>query len=226
MVAWSYILLLVVALPLLAARSAHALAAPGGPRPSRASLHFNTLAMLFILLGLTVAVARKEGIDLFTPWRPGWIDIVSLIVFLGLTLTSMSIRIARLQPAQRERLELITMSDWREPRQLLPYAAVCIMAGIAEETAYRGLLTTLLEGRTGSVLASVGIACIAFGAAHSVQGWTGVILASLFAALFHAVVAVTGNLYAAIVGHVLYDLAAGIVIAETAMRQRAAVARA
>lgn len=222
MVTWAYILLFVLALPLLAARSAKALTGQGRPRPSRLSLHFNTLAMLCILLGISVAVARREGIAIFPAWQPGWADLAALASFLALTLGALAHRATRLEPSQRDRLELITMTNWRDPRQLVPYAAVCIMAGIAEETAYRGVLTDLLERETGSQIAAIIIASLAFGAAHSVQGWSGIVLAALFGAMFHIVVLVTGNLYIAIIAHAVYDLIAGITIAELAMRRAAA----
>ncbi len=217
-----FILMLVVALPILAARSARALGSASHPRPRRPSLHFNTLAMLCILLGLSVAVARKEGVVLFPAWRPGWIDAAALAGFLAVTLAALARRISRLDAAARERLELITMTDWRDVRQLAPYAAVCLMAGIAEEAAYRGVLTDLLWRETGTRVAAIVVASLAFGAAHAVQGWIGIVLAALFAALFHTVVLITGNLYAAMIGHATYDLIAGIMIARAAMRRAGA----
>lgn len=222
MVTWAYIALLVLALPLLAARSARTLNAADGPRPSRSALHFNTLAMLIVLLGLSVAVARKEGIALFPGWRPGWMDLAVLAGFLAITLGALLHRVSTLEPSHRARLEMITMTDWRDTRQLLPYAAVCVMAGIAEEAAYRGVLMHLLQRETGSQAAAVVVASLAFGAAHSVQGWMGVLLASVFGSMFHVIVLLTGNLYIAMIGHAAYDLVAGIVIAEMAMRRSAA----
>ena len=223
MLAWAYITLLVFALPLLAFRSARMLNTRQQPQPTRSALHFNTLAMLCVLLGLSVAVARKENVSLFPAWQPGWIDAAALVGFLCITLSALAGRIGSLKPSHRDRLEMITMTNWRDPRQLLPYAAVCVMAGIAEEVAYRGVLTELLLSKTGSLPAAIIIAALAFGAAHSVQGWTGIILTALFALLFHIVVLVTGNLYVAMIGHAGYDLIAGIIIAEFAMRRRAAV---
>ncbi len=216
MVAWAYIALLTVAVPLLASRTAAALNAPDRPLPPRSTIHFNTLAMLAILLGLSIAVARKERVALFVPWTPSWIDLAAGAGFLAISLGFLSFRMHKLSADERRRLEQITMNNWRDPRQLGPYLAVCVMAGLAEEVAYRGVLTVLLTRLTDSHILAVSVACAAFGAAHAVQGRSGIIGAALFAAMFHAIVWLTGTLYTAIIVHALYDLVAGLVIARLA----------
>lgn len=221
MVGWIYIGLLVIALPCLALRSARALARPREELPARSTLHFNTLAMLIVLLGVAVAVARKEGMVILPAWSPGWTDAAAIAGLLVVSLGMLAARIGRVSARQQERLELITMTDWRDVRQLTLYATVCAAAGVAEEVAYRGVLMQALEVRTGSTITSAVIASLAFGAAHSVQGWTGVALASAFAGMFHIVVHATGDLYAAMIGHAVYDLIAGIAISECCRRRRA-----
>lgn len=221
MVGWLYIAAMVLLLPALAARSAHVLDSGEATLPARSAVHLNTLVTLAVLLGVSLTVARLEGVALFPPWSPGLIDAAAVAVFLLVTLAALAARVGRLDRAMRKRLERVSMNNWRDPSQLAPYTLVCVFAGVAEEVAYRGVLTELLTRVTGSQAFAVAVACVAFGAAHAVQGWRGAALASLFAALFHAVVFVTGNLYAAMIAHTTYDLLAGVVIAEHARRRRA-----
>jgi membrane protease YdiL (CAAX protease family) len=220
MVVWLYIAAMVLVLPLLAARSAHALNSGKVPLPSRGSIHLNTLVTLGILLGASLTVARLEGVPLFPAWAPGPADAAAVAVFLLLTLGALAARLGRLDRTMRDRLERVSMDDWRDPAQLAPYAVVCVMAGVAEEIAYRGVLAELLTRVTGSQTVAVVVASIAFGAAHAVQGWRGAALAGVFAALFHGIVLVTGDLYAAMIAHATYDLLAGLIIAEAARRRR------
>ncbi|MBX3401808.1 MAG: CPBP family intramembrane metalloprotease [Phycisphaeraceae bacterium] len=226
MVGWFYIAAMVLVLPALAARSAHALNSGKVPLPKRSAVHINTIVTLAVLMGVSLTVARIEAVHLFPRWSPTWIDAAAVAVFLILTLGALSARIRRLDRAMRTRLERVSMDDWRDPGQLAPYALVCIMAGIAEEVAYRGVLAELLTRATGSHALAIVVACIAFGAAHAVQGWRSAALASIFAALFHGMVMLTGHLYAAMIAHATYDFLAGLVIAEASRRRRARRIRA
>lgn len=221
MVAWAFILGMVLVLPALAMRTAHVLDSGRAKLPPRAAVHLNTLVTLGVLLGVSLTVARLESVLLFPSWSPTWTDAAAVGGFLVLMVGILLTRIGRLDPVKRERLERVTMSDWRDPRQLGPYFLVCLMAGVSEEIAYRGVLTDLLTRATGSHAAAIVIACIAFGAAHAVQGWRSAALAAVFAAVFHAMVELTGNLYAAMIAHAAYDLIAGFVIAECARRRSA-----
>lgn len=220
MVGWMYIAAMVLVLPALAARSARVLNSSRVPLPMRSAVHINTLVTLAVLMGVSLTVARIEAVHLFSKWSPTWGDAAAVAVFLILTLGALSARIGRLDRTMRTRLERVSMDDWRDLRQLAPYTLVCIMAGVAEEIAYRGVLTELLTRATGSQAIAIVVACIAFGAAHAVQGWRGAALASIFAALFHGMVVLTGDLYAAMIAHATYDLLAGLVIAEHARRRR------
>lgn len=220
MVGWLYIAAMVLVLPVLAARSAWVLNTGRVPLPSRGEVHLNTIVTLAVLLAVSLTVARLEGVSLFPRWAPGSTDAAAVAVFLLITLGVLVVRIGRLDPSMRTRLERVSMDNWRDPGQLAPYLLVCVMAGVAEEVAYRGVLTALLTRASGSQAAAVVVACIAFGAAHAVQGWRGAALACGFAALFHGLVAVTGDLYAAMIAHATYDLLAGLIIAEQARRRR------
>ncbi len=217
MLAWTYILFMVIALPILAIRSASAIRSGRVPLPARGAVHANTLITLTVLLGIAAVVALREDLQLFPVWRPGWIDIAAIAGFMVASLTMLAGRSRTLDGPERIRLEAITMSNWRDPRQLLPYTLICIMAGLAEEVAFRGVLSRLLERELGSSFAATAIASLAFGLAHAMQGFAGAVLASLFALAFHMIVIATGDLYSAIIAHAAYDLIAGVVVARMAM---------
>jgi membrane protease YdiL (CAAX protease family) len=216
-----YIAVMLVVLPLLAVRSAMKMNSGETPLPARSALHLNTILVLGVLLIAAVLVNAKELTWVFRPFEPDWTDPVIVVVFLFVTVTLLLFKIRRLRPSYRDRLERITMSDWRDPRQFFPFLAVAIMAGIAEETAYRGVLFELLNRVTDSWLASSVIASLAFGVAHAVQGWRSAVVAAGFGLLFHVIVLITGDLYSAMAAHAVYDIIAGIVIAEYARRRLA-----
>src|SRR5258706_280095 len=50
------------------------------------------------------------------------------------------------------------------------YLLLCLAAGIGEEVVYRGMLFAILAYLTGSQLAAVLLASVAFALAHAVQG--------------------------------------------------------
>jgi membrane protease YdiL (CAAX protease family) len=85
-------------------------------------------------------------------------------------------------------------------------ALLSVIAGIAEETLFRGAIQTGLEGRIGVKLAVV-VTSIAFGAAHPIT-WTYAIFATLIGAYLGGLYVWTGDLMAPIATHAIYDFVA------------------
>jgi membrane protease YdiL (CAAX protease family) len=113
-------------------------------------------------------------------------------------------------------LRLVAPSNRRERLLWIP---VCAAAGAGEELAYRALLPYLLESRGIPVAVSVALCSIAFGLAHTLQGWKAAAFTALFGLGFHLLVLYSGNVYGAIAVHFLYDLIAGYLLSRWLDRQ-------
>jgi hypothetical protein len=126
------------------------------------------------------------------------------------------------------------VSDWiRTPeerrtmpiRKLIPhdrgdwalYGITSVLAGVAEEAAYRGALMSVLIGLTGSTALSVMMSALAFTLGHAVQGGKSMVVVFAMALLMHGLVFVTGTLVVAMVVHAGYDLLAGALGARDAV---------
>jgi len=94
-------------------------------------------------------------------------------------------------------------------REYPSYLVLCLAAGIGEEVAYRGMLLAILDDLTGSRLAAVLVASVAFALAHAIQGRRGVLAIFVIALAAHGLVIYAGSLLPAIVAHAVYDAVAG-----------------
>lgn len=207
---WSAVLLFLTCFwgPLLAIQSARRLGS--GPLPiSRQRLFVQTIVIQAILFGVSYIAARRVGVPLTAappssaiPWL-----IAAALVLLGVVLLRW--RWASRASASKYRLYSILPHT---PREYGPYLILCLAAGIGEEYAYRGMLYAILHWLTGSALAAVLIASVAFALAHALQGPRGMFAIFLIAVVAHGLVLYAQTLLPAIVAHAVYDAIAGWLI--------------
>jgi membrane protease YdiL (CAAX protease family) len=69
---------------------------------------------------------------------------------------------------------------------------------------------------------SVAICVVAFGVAHMMQGWRGVLGTGLIAIMMHGLVFLTQGLYLAIALHAAYDVVIGVIALRHFMRDDSA----
>jgi uncharacterized protein len=131
--------------------------------------------------GIAVASVVALGLVIWCESR-GWLPRESNLVYLLIPETS------------RERLWCVLI--------LAPTAAFC------EEFLFRGYLLTQLHDWLHSLWWAWAVSCIAFGLAHSYQGWSGMTRAGLLGALLAYPVVRWGSLYPAILAHWLIDVVA------------------
>jgi len=101
-------------------------------------------------------------------------------------------------------------------RHLLPVTSgqwglwllLSIAAGIAEETAYRGVLVVILSSVTASFVVAAVLSAFAFAIVHYPQGAKSMGWVFAIGLVMQAVVAATGTLYVAMGVHALYDVKA------------------
>lgn len=206
---------LLVVLPWLAWRSAAQLRASrddpvANPLPPLTSIFAGTLLMLVVLFLFAWLVGRTFDYHPLSFPAPDPRDLAAAAAALGAAFGLLWVSRAIRSPAKRRRAPVYKLLP-RTRQEWALYLAVAVAAGIAEETAYRGVGMALLTWSTGSAWLSAALLSLAFGLAHITQEWKSVGLVVLMAALMHALVAVTGTLVIAMVVHAVYDIVAGLI---------------
>ncbi len=92
-------------------------------------------------------------------------------------------------------------------RQLGLFMVSALVAGGVKEEIQRAFILTRFRTYLGRAWMGLMLWSIAFGAAHYVQGWQGIVAAGVFGLIFGAVYLVRGSLIAPMVAHGLYDSA-------------------
>lgn len=195
-------------MPLLAWKSAKRIGS--GPLPlSRRRIFTQILVMQFIFFVLAFVAARENDIHLFglprSPLRAWAAAALFLVVALGTVRWRWRVK----PPMQKARLYSMLPHSRRD---LIPYAAVCLAAGIGEEVVYRGVLTPMLMWLTGSFIAGALISAAVFAIAHVIQGWRAVAAVFVIALFAQALVWIAESLIPAMVVHALYDFVLGLLV--------------
>jgi membrane protease YdiL (CAAX protease family) len=183
----------------------------GKPMPPKTRFYRNMIAVQVVLLGYSVAVARHNEMSLLGNLPALWIWLISAVyvAFIGLRL-----QVAwKKMPAERKQRARRLLPEI--PSHLCYWVPISFLAGIGEEIAFRGVAFGSLRELSGSTELAIVLCVLAFGFAHMVQGWRGVIGTGVVALVMHAIVYETGGLYLAMAIHVVYDLMLGFI----AMRQ-------
>lgn len=219
MVDWLGIVFLLVAgvaAPYLAIRTSKVLAEIEEP-PGRGSLLASILLSHGVLLGLGLAAAWSNRLVLFPAPSPAWSDLGWAGGLLLAALVALPVRWRVIGEADKARLR------WLLPRGAQDawwWGALSLVAGIVEEIVFRGVMFGLLDRMLGGWWPAALICIAAFTAGHWVQRRGALVLIALFALGFHGLVAATGDLYAAIAVHAVYDFAAGYVLLGLERRDR------
>lgn len=142
----------------------------------------------------------------------GW---TAALTGLGLALIGVSRLLAGLG-GHRES-ELLRHLLPRSGRERGAFVIVSASAGFGEEVAFRGYAIPVLVEATGSLGAAVAISSIAFGLVHAYQGGVGMLRSALLGALLALPLAVTGNLWPAILAHAALDVIAGALLGRRLM---------
>jgi membrane protease YdiL (CAAX protease family) len=208
--ALGYMLLLFVGivLPLLIAHSARRLGT--GPLPISRSRFFRQTILFQLFLALLCAwTAWNHGIlAIPLPQQPltSWSAAAALYVIM---VTTLKLRWKSRSSAAKQRLYDILP---RTSGEMGLYALVCLVAGVAEEFIYRGVLTGLLQRITGITIVTVVTLSVSFAVAHAMQGWRSVGGIFVIALACHALVWLAQSLIPMMAVHFAYDLTAGMLI--------------
>lgn len=203
-VARGFALVLLIGLPLMAARNSRLEEHLEAIERARPALYFSAALTLLLVAGLTAAVAAWQGI---APGDLGWrIEAPGLEVALGAAALAVGLLVAWLSGVfgrlaglkESPLLRLLLPGDSRERRAFLVLAGV---GAVCEEYVYRGFTLQVLADWTGQPWAAAGITALSFGLAHGYQRLNGIIRSAMLGMVLAVPVIWTGSLFPAILGH-------------------------
>lgn len=205
--------LLLVGLPLLAARDG-----ARGLELERASefrrpIYFSIALSLLLIAGATLGVAAWQDVPgSALGWRVGdpgraaaWSAGVAVAgVLVAWTVTRVADRLGL------EESELAVLLMPRTPREKRAFLLLVGVGAVCEEYIFRGFLLHAVEAWSGSVGVATGVTALSFGLAHGYQRLAGIVRATLLGAVLALPVVVTGSLFGAVVGHFWINAAIGL----------------
>ena len=205
-----FLVVLFVLMPRAALRTARQLrqAQADGTVPPRARMAISTMFALTVLWLISALNAGAMGSGLFWVANVGLGDVGLGVLAFALLLLAIPISRAIRSP-EEERRRLVVSIAPRNAREFAIYALVAVMAGIAEESAYRGVAVWILTPIIGNIVPAMLLSATAFAVAHAVQGGKAIVVVFGVAIILHALVCLTNTLVIAMLVHTAYDLVAG-----------------
>ena len=98
--------------------------------------------------------------------------------------------------------------------EIAAWVLLCIIAGIAEESIFRGYFQRQFTAwARGAVAVGVVFSALLFGAAHGYQGARNMVMLAVFGVLFSSLALLRRSLRAGIFAHSWHDLIAGLALA-------------
>lgn len=181
--------------------------------------YFRRIFSSWVLLGITGIILLHDGIPLSriglllpNPWWP------TLLAFIGVGLLFSLLLVMHLRTWNNEQLRAKLAREKRRlalPRtssERLVWVGVSINAGIWEEIVFRGFLpwyvvhhVTFFGFSVPFVWAAI-FSLLLFSLAHLYQGWGGVLGVGFVGITLTFLYALTGNLLASILWHLLFDV--------------------
>ena len=187
------------------------------PVPTRTRIFASTLVSLALVFWLSWITGRAFD---FHPFALPHFGARSVVAAIGAFETQIALMIVnrRFRSAAERRTMPVYKLMPRKPVEWMLYVSTAVAAGVAEETAYRGVLFSILWYGTGSPWVAVFVSATAFAASHALQGWKSTITIFLMALTMHALVWATDTLLLAMVVHAVYDIVAGYIGARRVAR--------
>jgi uncharacterized protein len=178
----------------------------GQPLPPKLRRYRAVIVLQIFIISFTIIVAKRNAVEIFGPVWPSlwsWALAAAYMLLIGLSLRR---GFRRLSEQRKERARILLPDD---EAQFRLWIIISVLAGLSEECAYRGLAYAAVSHQLGSGALAVAICSTAFGIAHMLQGWRGVLGTFVMALVFHALVFLTAGLYMPIAIHIVYDLIVG-----------------
>lgn len=185
----------------------------------RVPVYLSSSATLWALAAVTLAGARAAGmgaadlglVGLGVGEAVGW-TVAAVAGAVGLAAAWRALRV-------RESPVLVLLLP-RTPVEKALFVGVSLSAGVGEEVVFRGFLVPALAAATGYGWLAVALAAAVFGVVHAYQNPAGVVRAGLLGVLLTVPLLATESLVPSMLAHFLYDVLAGLWLAERLLRRR------
>jgi uncharacterized protein len=141
--------------------------------------------------------------------RDVWRDIGAALVFWLIVIAFLLAAGLALGP-NSEMNKVVQVIMPRSPLEMLAWVLLSISAGICEEFVFRGYLQKQFLALTGSNAAAIAAQALIFGVAHLYQGVKGLVIITLYGALFGILAVVRQSLRPGMIQHALQDSSSGI----------------
>ena len=96
--------------------------------------------------------------------------------------------------------------------EIAAWGLLCLIVGFSEELIFRGYLQSQSIALLRNLPVSVVLTALIFGAAHGYQGMRGIVLISIYGALFGCITLLRKNLFPGMLAHSWHDFATGIAL--------------
>ena len=117
-------------------------------------------------------------------------------------------------PTQQQTIHTLTQLVPTNSTEVAAWILLCVIAGFAEETIFRGYFQRQFTAwARGAVAVGVALSALLFGAAHGYQGARNMIMLAVFGVLFSLLALFRRSLRAGIFAHSWHDLIAGLTLA-------------
>jgi uncharacterized protein len=189
--------------------------AKGGRPPSRITLYVFTVVYEFFLLGYVWLLGlRRYKVTLaeiiggkWLRWRDFWRDVGIALLFWIVVGTVLVVMSRMLHFSGMEAAKFLLPET---PTEVAVFVLLACAAGFCEEVIFRGYLQRQFTAWTGSVVAGVVLQSAVFGAAHLYQGVKGVVVITVYGALFGVLAVMRKSLRPGMMQHGAQDALSGI----------------
>ncbi len=97
-------------------------------------------------------------------------------------------------------------------KELVAFVVLAVFAGFCEEIIFRGYLQRQFTAWTHNVPVGIVLQAIVFGSAHMYQGWRGVVVISVYGAMFGILAAICKSLRPGMIQHCTQDGFSGLAV--------------
>jgi uncharacterized protein len=132
-----------------------------------------------------------------------WISALVVLAALAALLSLFHLQSAQKQISQLAPASLAEATLW---------IALSVSAGICEEFVFRGYLQQQFARASGQLWVGVLVSAVLFGAAHGYEGIAGMLMITVYGALFSLLAISRGSLRAGMIAHGWHDSATGLAL--------------
>jgi membrane protease YdiL (CAAX protease family) len=182
--------------------------------PDRVAMYEHTMLFEWLVLALVLAGVWLRGSSLLTVFGDHWHSIQQVFrdIGIGLSFLIASIALPSIFGAhQSGRDEATKFLLPQSGNEMALWIALSITAGICEEAVYRGYLQKQFTALTKNLPAGIIVSALAFGAAHSYQGFARASLIAVMGAMAGIVAYWCRSVRPGMIAHILQDVLGGLI---------------